>query len=157
MINASLPKTAFETIFKSMLKLSEYFGIAIVYAICRALRKKIDDKRFQHFKISKRRIADSMLCKKLHRDLEISAHKSERFSNIWSKLRNKYFLRQWTKEICKRKVTTWSHQLFSRICTISWKISSQKVIDQEEDESSEKFTTSRPSETSKNVSKYKNL
>ena len=44
MTNASLSKTTFETILKLMLKLLEYFKIAIVHAIRRALEKKIENK-----------------------------------------------------------------------------------------------------------------
>jgi len=39
-----LPKSTFDRIFKSMLKLSGYFGIAIVHAIRRYLLKKLNGK-----------------------------------------------------------------------------------------------------------------
>ena len=42
--NASLSKTIFKRIFKSILNLSKYFNIATIYAIRRVLNKKLDDK-----------------------------------------------------------------------------------------------------------------
>lgn len=42
--NQPLPKTMFESILKSVLNLSGYFGTATIHAIRRSLGKKIDDK-----------------------------------------------------------------------------------------------------------------
>ena len=106
-----LPVATFNKTPKSVLELPGYFGTATVHAIRRALGKKLDGKRSRRPDDPGMTIANDVLFRETHRGPEVSTYQSKRSSRIWSRLRSNYFLRRWTKEICRRRVPTRSHRL----------------------------------------------